>query len=201
MSKLFFDTFSNRLTEVEGKLHTLSGEIQKLKVSDERMQISDLVLLERIQKAEVMLKDSLGWLRRVAELFPSKESSVTETPGPSLEAAEAPTRAPAVRVQPLVVSMVQPGILAGITTPTELQVVSLLAEQGSKSAPEIGRAVGRSREHTARLLKKLYEEGYVKRDQARIPFRYSLVERVRASLKKEEKRENEETATAAAPQT
>jgi len=52
------------------------------------------------------------------------------------------------------------------------------------AAPEIGRLVGRSREHTARLMKRLYEEGYVRRDQNRIPFRYALVDRVRQSFSK-----------------
>src|SRR6266550_3242525 len=43
------------------------------------------------------------------------------------------------------------GTLPSITTPTELQVLTMLANEGPKSAPEIGRVVGRSREHTARL--------------------------------------------------
>src|SRR2546428_12329015 len=85
-------------------------------------------------------------------------------------------------------SVVQPGSLNSITTPTELQVLTMLANEGPKSAPEIGRVVGRSREHTARLMKKLYEEGYIRRDQTRIPFRYSLVDRVKQTFKKRETR-------------
>src|SRR5207245_7248291 len=83
------------------------------------------------------------------------------------------------------------GTLPSITTPTELQVLTMLANEGPKSAPEIGRVVGRSREHTARLMKKLYEEGYIRRDQTRIPFRYSLVERVKQTFKKRETRDGE----------
>ncbi len=81
------------------------------------------------------------------------------------------------------------GSLPSITTPTELQVLTLLANEGPKSAPEIGRAVARSREHTARLMKKLYEEGYIRRDQTRIPFRYSLVDKIKGGFKKPEVRD------------
>src|SRR5207302_3950983 len=83
------------------------------------------------------------------------------------------------------------GTMPSITTPTELQVLTMHANEGDKSAPEIGRVVGRSREHTARLMKKLYEEGYIRRDQTRIPFRYSLVDRVKQTFKKQETRHGE----------
>ena len=114
---------------------------------------------------------------------------------------------PPIPIGPIVSPSGETGSLSSITTPTELQVLSLLAERGPLSAPEIGRLVGRSREHTARLMKRLYqEEGYVNRDQNRIPFRYSLAERVRqsfakpaASMAKEASAGSEEKEEAAAP--
>jgi DNA-binding MarR family transcriptional regulator len=198
ISKLFFDTFSNRVCEFEGRFQALSAEVRKLKLSTERMQISDLVLLEKIQKHDIVLKDSLDSMRRIIESV-SKDSPVNESTGPPDVPAvhESLFQGPG---QPLSVAGTEDVILAGLNTQTELQVITMLAEQGSKSAHEIGRAIGRSREHTARLLKRLYEDGYVKRDQGRIPFRYSLVERVRASLKKgEEKPQSEESAAATVP--
>src|SRR5207249_12091089 len=96
-------------------------------------------------------------------------------------------------------SVVQPGSLNSITTPTELQVLTLLANQGPKSAPEIGKLVGCSREHTARLMKKLFDEGFVRRDQTRIPFRYSTVERVKQSFTRPEGKD-EEREQVSAPQ-
>src|SRR2546428_9220625 len=156
ISKLFFDTFSNRISEFEGRLQALSAELQKLKVSTERMQVSDLVLLEKIQKNDNVLKDSLDSMRQIIESV-SQDSSVNENTSPSdVPSVHGPLfQRPA---QPLSVAGAEGGILAGLSTQTELQVITMLAEQGSKSAPEIGRTVGRSREHTARLLKKLYED-------------------------------------------
>ena len=46
-------------------------------------------------------------------------------------------------------------------TDTEITVLEMLSKEGPKTAPEIKERVQLSREHTARLMKKLYEEGYL----------------------------------------
>jgi hypothetical protein len=43
-----------------------------------------------------------------------------------------------------------------------------------------------SREHTARLMKKLYEEGYLERETSKIPFKYSVKKEMEKFLKKTE---------------
>jgi hypothetical protein len=59
-------------------------------------------------------------------------------------------------------------------TDTEIAVLEMLSKEGAKTAPEIKERVQLSREHTARLMKKLYEEGYLERETGKIPFRYSV---------------------------
>ena len=204
VAKLFFDTFSARLTSFETSLRQVSSDVEKLKVSGDQSKLSDLVLLERLQKAERVLGESLNWIKQMADEVlrpPSAESvlPVEDTREPS--AAKATTdkeQIPVfqVRRDP---SIVQPGTLNSITTPTELQVLTLLSNEGPKSAPEIGRFVGRSREHTARLMKKLFDEGYVRRDQTRIPFRYSTVERVRSGITKPAQQDREQEVASAPP--
>jgi predicted transcriptional regulator len=66
-------------------------------------------------------------------------------------------------------------------TPTERGVLELLAD-GGKAAPEIGRLVAKSREHTARLMKSLFEQGFVEREANRQPYEYRLNEKVREVL-------------------
>ncbi len=68
-------------------------------------------------------------------------------------------------------------------TPTEIQVVKMLTEEGPKAAPELGKRLNKSREHMARLMKKLYLEGYVDRESNHTPFRYRLSEKLRSTLK------------------
>jgi predicted transcriptional regulator len=75
------------------------------------------------------------------------------------------------------VGVVTEDTLANLS-PTEKQVLELLAE-GPKAAPEIGRLVTKSREHTARLMKSLFEQGFVERDVNRQPYEYRLNDKVR----------------------
>src|SRR6267378_4671637 len=172
------------LSPVEQGLRGLGIELEKLKLSSERSQVSDLVLLERIQRAEGLLEESLNWIKRVAELVPQQVNASRARPlgvSPATGVYEAHSQ---IASRQIISPSGETGPLSSITTPTEMQVLSLLSEKGPLAAPEIGRLVGRSREHTARLMKRLYEEGYVKRDQNRIPFRYALVDRVRQSFSK-----------------
>jgi chromosome segregation ATPase len=71
-------------------------------------------------------------------------------------------------------------------TGTEIAVLEMLVTEGSKTAPEIKERVNLSREHTARLMKKLYEEGYLERETGKTPFRYSAKKEMEKVLKKPE---------------
>jgi predicted HTH transcriptional regulator len=71
-------------------------------------------------------------------------------------------------------------------TETELSALEFLAQEGPKTAPEIKDKIRLSREHTARLMKKLYEEGYLERDTGKIPFKYSVKKEMEKLLKKTE---------------
>ena len=206
VAKLFFDSFSKRVGTVEDRLKIMSSEIEKLKISVDRSQLSDLVLLERLQKAETLVRESLNWIKQAVEISGQTEKARATKEEPRIGASKlsaGPVRVDAeeaVLSRHVLAPVRELGTLPSITTPTELQVLTLLANEGPKSAPEIGLVVGRSREHTARLMKKLYEEGYIRRDQTRIPFRYSLVERVKQTFKKEQSK-NGEKEEISVPQT
>jgi DNA-binding CsgD family transcriptional regulator len=71
-------------------------------------------------------------------------------------------------------------------TETELRVVEFMADGGEKSAPEIKNFIKLTREHTSRLVKKLYEEGYLERDMKKTPYMYHVKEEMLEILKKTE---------------
>jgi hypothetical protein len=73
-------------------------------------------------------------------------------------------------------------------TETELLVLEFLAAEGKKTAPETKDKVKLSREHTARLMKKLYEKGYLERSSNKIPFTYRLKEEMQRFLKRPEQK-------------
>jgi biotin operon repressor len=73
----------------------------------------------------------------------------------------------------------EPGIKASTNAPlaegteTEMRVLHLLAG-GPKSSAEIKNMLGRSREHTARMMKALYDRGLVVRNARNKPYVYEI---------------------------
>ena len=79
---------------------------------------------------------------------------------------------PEIRSEPVI--MLKRDKAMAALTDTEIAVLEMLSREGAKTAPEIKERVHLSREHTARLMKKLYEEGYLERETGKIPFRYTI---------------------------
>jgi chromosome segregation ATPase len=71
-------------------------------------------------------------------------------------------------------------------TETELTALETIAREGEKTAPQIREKIELTREHTARLMKKLYEDGYLERDTHKMPYTYRLKEEMQKILKKRE---------------
>jgi hypothetical protein len=61
-------------------------------------------------------------------------------------------------------------------------ILKLLAEK-PRNSREVQLAIGRTREHTARLMKKLHDSGLVSRDINSKPFRYNITDAGRERLK------------------
>jgi DNA-binding MarR family transcriptional regulator len=59
-------------------------------------------------------------------------------------------------------------------TETEFSVLAIIDELGEGSVPDIKERIQKTREHTARLLKKLYERGYIDRSTSSMPYRYYI---------------------------
>ena len=70
-------------------------------------------------------------------------------------------------------------------TETEQEILQFLMNEGAKTAPEVEERVGKTREHTARLMKKLWQEGYIERDTHRIPYIYRVTENLKNMRLKE----------------
>jgi DNA-binding MarR family transcriptional regulator len=72
-------------------------------------------------------------------------------------------------------------------TQTELEVITLIEEVGEGSVPEIRKRIEKTREHTARLLKKLYEKGFIDRNTSRMPYRYYVRKEIKELIKQQRK--------------
>jgi chromosome segregation ATPase len=114
-----------------------------------------------------VVKARLNDLKKAQE---DVEKHIAETPEAKIEAAIPIKRERAL--EPL--------------TDTELHVLEFIAEAGEKTAPEIRDLTKLTREHSARLVKKLYEEGYLERDTTKTPYKYRVKDEMLKILRKSE---------------
>lgn len=63
-----------------------------------------------------------------------------------------------------------------------VEYVLKLLSDGPKTTREIETIIGRSREHTARLMKKLFEMGHVTRDTSTKPYTYAISDSGRSMM-------------------
>jgi len=155
-----------------------------------------------ISKAEEVEKQLQMLENKVADISHEKNQTVTKLDGvdarlrnmaasheilltriSSLEEQTKQLSTPSEASVEAVIPMKRDKVLAPLTE-TELAALELLAAEGPKTAPEIKERIKLSREHTARLMKKLYEEGYVERDPSKIPFKYSVKREMEKLLKR-----------------
>jgi DNA-binding MarR family transcriptional regulator len=73
-------------------------------------------------------------------------------------------------------------------TETELDVLTMIEELGEGSVPEIRDRIGKTREHTARLLKKLFDRGFIDRNTSSMPYRYNIRKEIIELIKQQRDR-------------
>jgi chromosome segregation ATPase len=149
------------LMKIVGKVNAFSESEQKItaQIQDVDRRIESLVTAQETITKKLEEVEKLG---QRSSVVPKAESAKIEAPIPiKREKALAPL------------------------TETELRVLKTLTEDGPKTAPEIRERIKLTREHTARLMKKLYEEGYLERSTQRIPYTYRIKKEMLKILKKQ----------------
>ena len=66
---------------------------------------------------------------------------------------------------------------------TEREILHMLITEGPKPATEIQRRIGKTREHAARLMRKLYDQGLVLREEDKRPYIYTVSDKVRELMR------------------
>jgi len=116
------------------------------------------------------IQDVKAKLNDIGKVQEEIKQQISETPEAKIEA---------------VIPIKRESALAPLTE-TELRVLEFIADGGGKTAPEIRDLTRLTREHSARLVKKLYEEGYLERDTGKTPYRYRVKDEMLKILKKSE---------------
>ena len=175
-------SLSKRVEESEKLTRELSEHLQVLSANETRLGM-DAQTAEK-ERLLSFMQDWMGNVKRVVERvnelqknIRSVEQEVREMHA-NIERLSVPVQRAAATGAP--VGVVTEDTL-GRLSPTEKGVLQILAA-GPKAAPEIGRLVSKSREHTARLMKTLFEQGFVEREANRQPYEYRLNDKVREAL-------------------
>ncbi len=109
----------------------------------------------------------------LAERFEGTEKTIAELRREIQELSKRPV--PHMRPAPIdaPIPLQQRDVLDQLTT-TEFDVLVLIDELAEGSVPEIREKIQKTREHTARLLKKLFDKGFIDRNTSSMPYRYHL---------------------------
>ena len=182
-----FKQEADRLELIAYKVEAVSSKSEK---ALQKTEDSDKRIFDLERKIDVTLEDKEKVLTKLDEIDGKTRDIVTsqETLSSRLSAIEEQARRfpsmPEAGIE-AVIPIKREKALAPLTE-TELSVLEMLSSQGSKTAPEIKSNIKLSREHTARLMKKLYEDGYLERDTGKIPYKYSVKKEMEKLLKKSE---------------
>ena len=160
------DTSLKRVDNVEKKIAPIESKLRAISESDASV-------LSKI--AEVDTKT-----HNIEAAHQTLKTKITELE----EQVQKLSAVPEIKSEP-VIPIRRDKAMAALTD-TEVTVLEMLSAEGAKTAPEIKNRIRLSREHTARLMKKLYEKGYLERETGKIPFRYSVKKEMKKFLRKAE---------------
>ncbi len=172
---------SNHDTQVSPTTNDAAVEVSAI-VSEftQRLRRLEESLVDQKVKMEILELRASRTAHEAVALGPVAYSRV----GDDLNSFDNPERPSSERI----------GLQSGVRTPpqkdrpeqdkklgvTEMEALRLVFEgRGKISAKEIQQRIGRTREHTARMMNSLYHDGLVERDVTARPFSYSITEKGR----------------------
>ena len=170
-------TTQNRLQQQTGKIDIAAYEAQTARISAERLgsKIDRLTtgVETALQASRTVIRHMVATHEQVSTLTKNHQALQEQ-----IDLLDNRYRGMLPEAEAVTIT---PAALTNLTA-TELQVLQILAKEGPKPAPELKTIIGRTREHTARLMKKLFNEGYVERDIRKIPFTYNISEKIRKPM-------------------
>jgi len=169
------DTSLNKIESVEKRLTPFEQQLGNItQTISQKLSQNNTNILSGLSGLELKIKD----------IEASQETLKLKITGFEDQIQKFTSFPPEVRNEPVILIKRDKAMAA--LNDTEIAVLEMLSKEGAKTAPEIKERVHLSREHTARLMKKLYEEGYLEREEGKIPFRYSIKKEMENLMQKAE---------------
>jgi DNA-binding MarR family transcriptional regulator len=164
--------FTRQVNRLQQDIVKTENEVTQAKV------VASEALRNSGEAKEAILK-GLEAVKSLQNRVDSTESEVESIRKEMQKLALAPKQRVVVRQDVMAPIPVQQGNILSQLTETELTALKKIAELGEGTVPEIKNHIGTTREHTARMLKKLYESGFVDRSTNAMPYRYSIRKEIR----------------------
>jgi chromosome segregation ATPase len=158
---------SSRIQALEGTVSALRKALTAENHRSMNLEDAEGTLQSKYEELSKQIQELIAEHKKLLQGFEGIQSRLTVSEG------EIPTN--------MMGSKLPEDAALGRLTPTERETLQILS-QGALPAPELGRRLSKSREHMARLMKKLYLEGYVDRESERPPFKYKLNDKLRLSV-------------------
>ena len=176
----------DRVLFVAQKIESASLENKKVvkKVDEYERRLTDLAnLMGDVPQIEERFSGQLKEMRSEVEAIKASQDKVMQKIV-EIEKLKEEVHVPEMKIE-AAIPIKREKALAPLTE-TELMVLETIGREGEKTAPEIREKIGLTREHTARLMKKLYKDGYLERDTHKMPYVYRLKEEMQKILKRRE---------------
>ncbi len=152
------------ITKIEPKIVDLENRLKKIEESNEKIVQEQEILKRQINFARKHDAEPLKDVMLTSVATDGKSSDVTVTPPIQLRKEKA---------------------LSSLTD-TEIRILKLLANYGERTAVQIRDEIRLTREHTARLMKKLFISGYIERQTEKTPYTYRLKKEMEGLLSSDE---------------
>ena len=192
-SIIFYRKIKEATTEYEGskesvrnitfgftrQVNRLQQDVAKVENAATTAKIVASEALKNSGEAKEATLKGLEAVKTMQNRVESTESTVESLKKEVQKLAAAPKQRVVVRQDLSAPIPVQQGNVLAQLTETELSALKKIVELGEGVVPEIKEHLGTTREHTARMLKKLYEFGFVDRSTNAMPYRYSVRKEIR----------------------
>lgn len=163
--------FTKQIEKITRSLRSIESDASDARIiASEAMKVS--------QEASETVKENEEERRILAEKIGDTEKALSEMKKEMQKLSMRPVVVPARADVDAPIPLKQDAVLDQLTT-TELDVLALIEEMGEGSVPQIKERIGKTREHTARLLKKLFERGFIDRNTIGMPYRYYIRKEIR----------------------
>lgn len=170
-------SFDKEINDLKNKIEEIDAQLQNIQFPDIekvfRQELNDLsAKIERVQEHLLELEMQLNKIRISSDKIDQRSDQGKE--GFREEADLSLSVKPTFDLR-------RDKVLAPLT-PTELKVLEILSRESDMTVREIRERIGLTREHTGRLMKSLYDKGYVERRTDKIPFRYRIKKEMESIL-------------------